>query len=79
MVGAPGLLTSLEREGGYFERLLIQIVHFDESNSGGVVHTTYYRSVATRRQIRDDCRVKGVADPPFGVQVQGRYLCEARD
>src|SRR4029077_20036480 len=38
-----------------------QIVHFDECNSGGIVHTTYYRSVATRWQIRDDCGLPWVA------------------
>ena len=37
------------------QHLLIQIVHFRQSDSGGVVQTAYDRGVVTRRQIRDDC------------------------
>src|SRR4029079_15957458 len=36
-------------------------VHFHESNSGYVVYITDDRRVVARWQIRDDCRLKGVA------------------
>ena len=45
-----------EREGGYFEHLLIQIVHFRESNTSGVVHATYNRGVIA------GCNVAMIAD-----------------
>src|SRR5262245_46228255 len=32
----------------------IQIVHFHESNSGGVIHTTHDRGVVTWRQVGND-------------------------
>ena len=40
---------------GYFQHLLTQIVHFHESHSSSVVYTSYDRSIAACRQIRDDC------------------------
>src|SRR4029077_474780 len=40
---------------------LLQTVHFHEGNSGQVVYTTDDRGVVARWQIRDDCRVKGIA------------------
>src|SRR4029077_20576470 len=33
----------------------------DECNSGSIVYATHNRSAATRWQICDDCRLKGVA------------------
>src|SRR5947208_4023207 len=41
--------------------MLLQIVHFYETNAGGVVHTTHDRGVVPRWQFHDDCRVIWVA------------------
>jgi len=40
-----------------FQHLLIQIVHFDQPNPGGVIHTMHYRGVVTWRQRCNDCRL----------------------
>src|SRR5512133_3007085 len=46
-------------------RLLIQIVHFDQSNSSGVVYTAQDRGVVARLQISNDrrlaCHSRGAA------------------
>ena len=39
------------------QHLLIQIVHFHESNSGGVVYAAHDRGVVTWWQVCDDCRL----------------------
>jgi hypothetical protein len=41
--------------------LLIQIVHFNQTNSGGVVYTAHNRSVIAWLQRRDDRRLPRVA------------------
>ena len=38
-----------------------KIVHFHQSNSGGVVYTTHDRGVVTRWQVCDDRRLPSVA------------------
>ena len=46
-------------------RLLIQIVHFDQSNSNGVVYTAHDRGVVARLQVRNNrllaCRSRSMA------------------
>ncbi len=42
------------------QHLLIQIVHFYESNAGGIVYATHDRGVVTRWQLCDDCRLPPV-------------------
>src|SRR4051794_32320881 len=42
-------------------RLLIQIVHFHESNSRGVIQTAHDRGVVTWLQLCNDCRFAGIA------------------
>src|SRR6266481_3321683 len=52
---------SLHVAWGHRTRYLIQIVHFHQSNANSVVHTTHDRSVVTRWQLRDNCRLPYVA------------------
>src|SRR5437773_1069185 len=43
---------------GWFQTgILLQIIHFHQSNSNSVVHTTHNRSVVSWLQRRDDCRL----------------------
>ena len=41
--------------------VLMQIVHFYETNPGRVVYTAHNGGVVARWQLRDDCRVIWVA------------------
>ena len=44
----------------FFRHLLIQIVHFYQSDAGGIVHAAHDSGVVTRRQVCDDRRFASV-------------------
>ena len=53
----------------------MQIVDFHQSNAGRIVRATYDRGVATRWQIRDDCRFPWIARSVAAVRDVADLAC----